>query len=105
MITKKINEALLRQMVSKRVSQILNEYAFAITPSMKELENALDKIDKILEDFINSVPPQQGQEFLRLCGKEWRDLNESLMSIRETVTRFNNQRGISQDDLTYDDLS
>lgn len=72
---------------------------------MKELENALDKIDKILEDFINSVPPQQGQEFLRLCGKEWRDLNKSLMSIRETVTRFNNQRGISQGDLTYDDLS
>lgn len=101
----KINESTLRQIVAESVKKVLNEYAWASAPSFKELQNTLDKVAGILGDFCDSIPQEQLDEFMKLAGKEWNYLWESLMSLEETVMRINSPRGLSDGDLTFDDLS
>ena len=42
---------------------------------------------------------------MRLIGKEWNDLWEAISAMDETLIHLNGSRGISQGDLTFDDLS
>lgn len=103
--TIKLNESTLRQIVAESVKKVLNEYAWASAPSFKELQNTLDKVVGILEDFYYSIPKEQLDEFMKLAGKEWNYLWESIISLEETVMRINSPRGLSDGDLTFDDLS
>ena len=73
--------------------------------TFKELEKVLDKVTGILSTFANNIPQEQSDEFMKLAGREWNALWESLSSIEETVMHINNPRGISDGDLTLDDLS
>ena len=83
----------------------LREHAGTSASTFKELQNTLDKVTGILEDFYYSIPQEQLDEFVKLAGKEWNYLWESIMSLEETVMRINSPRGLSDGDLTFDDLS
>ena len=101
----KLNENTLRKIVAESVKKVLKENAWASAPSFKELEKVLDKVTGILSNFSNNIPQEQSDEFMKLVGREWNDLWKSLSSLEETVMRINNPRGLSDGDLTFDDLS
>lgn len=101
----KINENTLRQIVAESVKKVLKEHAWASASTFKELQNVLDEVTGILRKFSDNIPQEHGEEFMKLAGREWNDLWESLSSIEETVMRINNPRGLSDGDLTFDDLS
>ena len=101
----KINENTLRQIVAESVKKVLNEHVWASAPTFKELQIVLNKVIGILSKFSDGIPQEQSEEFMKLAGREWNDLWESLSSLEETVMRINNPRGLSDSDLTFDDLS
>lgn len=103
--TVNINENTLRKIVAESVKKVLKENAWASAPSFKELEKVLDKVTGILSNFSNNIPQEQSDEFMKLVGREWNDLWKSLSSLEETVMRINNPQGLSDGDLTFDDLS
>ena len=105
MMKGKINENALRQIVAECVKKVLKEHAWASASTFKELQNVLDKVTAILRKFSNNIPQEHSDEFMKLVGREWNDLWESLSSIEETVMHINNPRGLSDGDLTFDDLS
>lgn len=102
---KTITESQLRQMVKESVGKVLKEYAWATGPSFRELEKILDKVERMLEQFEESIPQEQVGEFWERAGKDWRNLFSSLCALQETVIRINNPGGYSDGDLTFDDLS
>lgn len=101
----KINENTLRQIVAESVKKVLNEHVWASAPTFKELQIVLNKVIGILSKFSDGIPQEQSEEFMKLAGREWNDLCESLSSLEETVMRINNPRGLSDSDLTFDGLS
>ena len=101
----KLNENTLRQIVAESVKKILKEHAWASASTFKELQIVLDKVTGILRKFSNNIPQEHSDEFMKLVGREWNALWESLSSIEETVMHINNPRGLSDGDLTFDDLS
>ena len=101
----KLNEAQLRQIVAESVNKVLLEHAWASAPLFKELENTLNKMKNILGKFSESIPQEQDTEFMKLAGKEWNNLWDSLYALDETVMRINNPRRLSDSDLRFDDLS
>ena len=101
----KLNENTLRQIVAESVKKVLKEHAWASASTFKELQNVLDKVTGILRKFSNNIPQEHSDEFMKLAGREWNDLWDSLSSINETVMHINNPRGLSDGDLTFDDLS
>ena len=103
--TVKLNESQLKKIVAESVKNILNEHIWKSAPAFKELQNVLNKVTAILVKFSNKIPKEQEEEFMKLAGKEWNDLWDSLSSIKETTMRINNKRGFSDSDLTFDDLS
>lgn len=100
-----ITESQLRQIVKESVGKVLKEYAWATGPSYRELEKILDKVERMLKRFQESIPQEQVGEFWERTGKEWRDLKDSLYELQMTVFSINNPRGLSDGDLTFDDLS
>lgn len=102
---KTITESQLRQMVKESVGKVLKEYAWATGPSFRELEKILDKVERMLKRFEESIPQEQVGEFRKRAGKDWSDLLGSLYSLQETVYRINGPSGLSDGDLTFDDLS
>lgn len=103
--TIKLNESQLRKIVAESVKKVLNEHIWKSAQTFKELQKALDKVTAILSKFSNNIPQEQEEEFMKLAGKEWNDLWDSLSSIKETTMHINNPRGLSDSDLTFDDLS
>lgn len=103
--TIKLNEDALRQIVAESVKKVLKEHAWASASTFKELQNVLDEVTGILSKFSNSIPQEHSDEFMKLAGREWNDLWGSLSSLEETVMHINNPRGLSDGDLTFDDLS
>ena len=101
----KLNENTLRQIVAESMKKILKEHAWASASTFKELQIVLDKVTGILRKFSNNIPQEHSDEFMKLVGREWNALWESLSSIEETVMHINNPRGLSDGDLTFDDLS
>lgn len=101
----KINENALRKIVTESVKKVLNEHTWASAPAFKELQIVLNKVTGILSKFSDNIPREQSEEFMKLVGREWNDLWESLSSLEETVMRINNPRGLSDGDLTFNDLS
>lgn len=83
----------------------LREHAGTSASTFKELQIVLDKVTGILGKFSNNIPQEHSDEFMKLVGREWNALWESLSSIEETVMHINNPRGLSDGDLTFDDLS
>ena len=103
--TVKINEGQLKKIVAESVKKMLKENIVASAPTFKELQIVLNKVTGILSKFSNNIPQEQSDEFMKLAGREWNDLWESLSSLEETVIKINNPRGLSDSDLTFDDLS
>ena len=101
----KLNENTLRQIVAESVKKIPKEHAWASASTFKELQIVLDKVTGILRKFSNNIPQEHSDEFMKLVGREWNALWESLSSIEESVMHINNPRGLSDGDLTFDDLS
>ncbi len=101
----KINEQQLKKIVAESVKMMLKEYAWPSAPTFKELEKVLDKIRGILGKFTDNIPQEHSAEFMKLAGREWNDLWDSFTSIWETVWRINHPHGLSDGDLTSDDLS
>lgn len=101
----KTNESSIRRIVSESVRKVLNEYAWTSGSTFKELQTVLDKVTEILGEFSNNIPREDSDEFMKLVGREWNNLWESISSIEETVMDINNPRGLSDGDLTFDDLS
>ena len=95
----------LKKIVAESVKKILKEHAWASASTFKELQIVLDKVTGILRKFSNNIPQEHSDEFMKLVGREWNALWESLSSIEETVMHINNPRGLSDGDLTFDDLS
>ena len=103
--TVKLNEEQLKKLVAESVKKMLKENIVASAPTFKELQIVLNKVTGILSKFSNNIPQEQSDEFMKLAGREWNDLWESLSSLEETVMKINSPRGLSDSDLTFDDLS
>ena len=101
----KINENTLRQIVAESVKKVLKEHVWESASTFKAFQNVLDKVTGLLRNFSNNIPQEHSDEFMRLIGREWNDLWDSLSSIEETVMHINKPRGLSDGDLTFDDLN
>ncbi len=101
----KLNENTLRRIVAESVRKVLKEHAWESASTFEELQKTLAKVTGILGTFSHNIPQEHGAEFMKLVGREWNDLWDSLTSIQETVMHIRNQRRLSDGDLTFDDLS
>ena len=101
-----LNENALRQIVTESVKKVLlKENILACASTFKEFQKVLDKITRILKKFSDSIPPEHDDEFMKLVGRQWNDLWDAITGVKETVFHINNLRGLSNGDLTFDDLS
>ena len=101
----KINENTLKRIVAESVKKVLKEHVWESASTFKALQNVLDKVTGLLRKFSNNIPQEHSDEFMRLVGREWNDLWNSLSSIEETVMHINEPKGLSDGDLTFDDLN
>ena len=100
----KINEAQLRNIVAESIKKVLKE-DISIKDTFIQFEDTLNQVTEMLFNFENNIPIEQSKEFRRLIGKEWNNLWEAISAINETLTHLNSSRGISQGDLTFNELS
>ena len=101
----KLNENALRQIVAESVNKVLlKENILLCASTFKEFQKVLDKITRILKRFSDSIPPEHADEFMKLVGRQWNDLWDTITGAKETVFHINNPRGLSNGDLTFDDL-
>ena len=104
--TVKLSEQQLKKIIKESVKNVLNEGVMFISyPTMKELDNVLNKITKLLSKFSNNIPEEASNEFMRLVGKSWNNLWDDITSLREDIQPIIHQHGLSDGDLTFDDLS
>ena len=104
--TIRLNESQLKNIVAESVKKVLlKENILACASTFKEFQKVLDKITRILKKFSDSIPPELDDEFMKLVGRQWNDLWDTITGAKETVFHINNPRGLSNGDLTFDDLS
>ena len=104
--TIRLNESQLKNIVAESVKKVLlKENILACASTFKEFQKVLDKITRILKKFSDSIPPEHDDEFMKSVGRQWNDLWDTIMEVKEMVFHINNPRGLSDGDLTFDDLS
>ena len=103
--TIRLNESQLKNIVAESVKKVLlKENILACASTFKEFQKVLDKITRILKKFSDSIPPEHDDEFMKSVGRQWNDLWDTIMEVKEMVFHINNPRGLSDGDLTFDDL-
>lgn len=96
---KAITDSQLRQIVKESIKNVLNEGFGPLGPSFENLQRELTSIGG-LSNFGKSIPREQGMEFMRLVGREWNDLLDSLSALERKVSRINKQGNVTVDDLS-----
>lgn len=97
---KAITDSQLRQIVKESIKNVLNEGFGPLGPSFENLQRELTSIVCGLSNFGKSIPREQGMEFMRLVGREWNDLLDSLSALERKVSRINKQGNVTVDDLS-----
>ena len=97
---KTITDSQLRQIVKESIKNVLNEGFGPLGPSFENLLRELTSIVCGLSNFGKSIPREQGMEFMRLVGREWNDLLDSLSALERKVSRINKQGNVTVDDLS-----